>query len=217
MRPVYQKRLAVILAGIMAIMAAATVVFFASIELMKTDDPAPQEAPTPPTMETLPTEPGPAESATQSPSDYVFTGQGPGEHITKMGSLMTEEGIEVRAHNLRMEYTVGSAAVCVDLRIANYRSTPVPYTNTDWRIQRPNGQEMPLSYQRTEAILGSGTIPPDHGVSGVICRMGDLSDEGEYIVTYSPDIAVTLEGSGEGNVSVNPADMTFFGWTQEGR
>lgn len=214
LKPIDQKRLAVLLAGLMAIILAAAVVFFVSASLLKASN-------TTPSTQTTTTPPSTSQAAipvptTEDTEDYVFTGEAPGEHVTGIGGLLTEDDLEVRAHNLRMQYSEDSAAVCVDVRISNYRDTSVPYTNTDWRIQKPNGMAMPMSYQQSRSILNTGTIPPGHGVSGLVCRMGDLSDEGEYIVTYSPDIAMTLDSDDSDRITVDPADMTFFGWTSQG-
>lgn len=211
MKEITKKRLAVSWVVLLAVSLVAAGVFVAAVALMstgKTPPVAPGPVAYPPGTTTEQTTP-------DSPDGYVFTGEGPREKVTKIGGMMTRDGIEVRANNLRMEYTVGSAAACVDVRIANYRDVPVPYTDSDWRIQTPTGMAMPVSYQKVGTPLGSGTIPPDHGVSGTVCRMGTLTDPGEYMVAYSPDIAMMLSGQGPDRVTADASDMTFFGWRYE--
>lgn len=213
MKEITKKRLAVVWVTLLAVSLVSAGVFVLTLALMNAPK-APPVAPGPVAYPpVVPQDTG--APLPDSTGGYVFTGDGPREHETALGGMITQDGIEARATNLRMEYTVGSAALCTDVRISNYRDTPVPYTDSDWRIQTPTGRVMPISYMKVGTPLGTGTIPPDHGISGTVCRMGDLDDPGEYVVAYSPDIAVMLAGSDPGKVKADAADMTFFGWTHE--
>lgn len=129
---------------------------------------------------------GSAGGGTPCAADYAD--KQPKDVCADANGAVTLQGLTVTATALTSsDNGIGGQSLCTDVTLKNGSGESKDYNALDFKIQTPSGDVSTASAMGVGSTLNSGTLVADGTKTGKLCRDGDTTEKGQYVVIYKPN------------------------------